>query len=69
MTELEKIKAYIEKTNCDVERRYRLRFDEAAVMAKQDPYHMVNLAFKYGKAKGYRAAKAEMKAKQRAEVR
>ena len=69
MTELERIERYISKTIQNSTDRYDMKFSECIELAKQDSLDAVHLAFRYGKAKGYRAAKAEMKAKQKVEVR
>ena len=66
MTEIEKMQKYIERTNLD-KNRMCLGFVEACALAKEaktadDALEMVALAFNYGKAKGYRAAKAEVRA-------
>lgn len=61
MTELEKIKKYINDTKVPgpVICRYVLRIDEAESFTRLDIYDGMALAFAYGRAKGYRAAKAE----------
>ena len=69
MTEIEKMKRYIERTKMDVKNpiQYAMNLSEAFELAKQAincgdlPVEMISLAFDYGKAKGYRAAKAKMK--------
>ena len=66
MTEIEKMKRYIERTKLD-DSQYCLGFIEAVAIAKtaqtyDDALDAVSLAFKYGQAKGYRAAKAEVRA-------
>jgi len=64
MSEIEKMKKYIERTKLD-KYRYCLSMAEGfslAHMARETndfPFEVVTLAFNYGKAKGYRAAKAE----------
>lgn len=61
MSEIEKIKRYIDKTKFNND-RYSLLFDETIKMAHfadDSPIEAVLLAFNYGRAKGYRAAKAE----------
>lgn len=65
MTEIEKIKRYIERTKMG-EGNYYLNFGEACAMAKEARtsnavMETIALAFNYGKAKGYRAAKAEVR--------
>lgn len=67
MSEIEKMKRYIERTKVD-DSRYYLGFIEARAIAKtahtyDDVLDAVALAFKYGQAKGYRAAKAEGRAR------
>lgn len=60
MTTLEKVKKYIRDTKVPepVAYRYVLRVDEAESFAKLDIYDGMALAFAYGRAKGYRAARA-----------
>lgn len=67
MDEIERIKKYISQTKVD-DRRYYLHFIEARAIAKtahtyDDVLDAVSLAFKFGQAKGYRAAKAEGRAR------
>lgn len=68
MTEIEKMKKYIERTKLDPNDRFYLDAKEAFELAYQAincedfPLKVINLAFAYGKAKGYRAAKAERRA-------
>lgn len=65
MTEIEKMKRYIERTKLKDNDRFYLdmaeafELDQRARASKDFPLEIINLAFKYGKAKGYRAAKAE----------
>ena len=65
MTEIEKMKRYIERTKMDKNDRYYLGHVEVFAMLEKAhqngdfPLDMIALAFNYGKAKGYRAAKAE----------
>lgn len=66
MTEIEKIQRYIERTKLD-KNRMSLGFVEACALTRaattpDDTLEMIALAFNYGKAKGYRAAKAERRA-------
>ena len=67
MSEIEKMKRHIERTNLDDNDRFHLDMSEAFELAIQAmtsndfPLEVINLAFKYGKAKGYRAAKAEVR--------
>lgn len=67
MDTIEKIQGYIKRTKVD-DSRYYLGFIEARAIAKaahtyDDVLDAVSLAFKYGQAKGYRAAKAEGRAR------
>lgn len=63
MTEIEKMKRYIDRTKKFPEGTpYQMNLLEIFTlndMGKNDPYEMICLAFNYGRAKGYRAAKAE----------
>lgn len=63
MSEIEKISRYIELTeNVGANRSYQmnmLEILELRKMAEDQAYSALALAFDYGKAKGYRAAKAE----------
>ncbi len=67
MTEIEKIERYIARTRINNDDRYCLRSKQAVRMAEQAmecgglPYEVIVLAFEYGRAKGYRAAKAEVR--------
>ena len=69
MTEIEKMKRYIERTHMNIENphQYAMNLSEAFELAKQAidcgdlPVEMISLAFNYGQAKGYRMAKAEAK--------
>ena len=69
MSEIEKMKRYIELTKLDMRPSspYQLNTPEAFELAYQAqtcddfPLEAITLAFNYGKAKGYRAAKAEGK--------
>lgn len=68
MSEIEKMKRYIERTPTGREDRYCLMLSELLEimgMGEASPdglFDAVGLAFNYGKAKGYRAAKAERRA-------
>ena len=62
MTEIEKMKRYIERTKMDKNDRFYLDMAEA-YESPSLPLDAISLAFKYGKAKGYRAAKAERRAR------
>jgi len=64
MSEIEKIKRYIERTNMPSDPTdaycFRLReLNEIEKEAQTDMFNALCLLFEYGKAKGYRAAKAE----------
>lgn len=68
MSEIEKIKKYIERAKMNND-KYYMNFGEACAMAKEARtfdavLDVISLAFDYGKAKGYRAAKAEGRAKE-----
>lgn len=71
MGENEKMKRYIERTKVGTNSRskYAMNFAEAFELAHQAlncgdfPVEIISLAFDYGLAKGYRAAKAEGRAK------
>lgn len=69
MSEIEKMKKYISRTPLDKTSRYYMNMTEAFELSKQAhgcgdlPIEMISLAFNYGKAKGYRAAKAERRAR------
>ena len=62
MSEIEKMKRYIEITNAGDLPRYEINMAEALEL-KHYPYIIdaIWLAFSYGRAKGYRAAKAEVR--------
>ena len=68
MTEIEKMKKYIERTKLDDGGHYKIGMHEAFELARQAyklndlPIEIISLAFNYSKAKGYRAAKAERRA-------
>lgn len=63
MSEIEKIKRYIERTKVPQPERYELGGMEArALRTETDIVDIVYTAFLYGRAKGYRAAQAEWKA-------
>lgn len=65
MSEIEKIQKYIARTKCDKQDRYGMNCIEAIELTKRAcesadfPLEVISLALNYGKAKGYRAAKAE----------
>ena len=66
MTEIEKIKRYIERTKMPETKRYSMNIIETLELARStrgedsNGIEAVVIAFEYGKAKGYRAAKAEV---------
>ena len=68
MSEIEKMKRYIERTKMKKADRFYLDMAEAfeltiqALNSDDFPLEVISLAFNYGKAKGYRAAKAERRA-------
>lgn len=63
MTEIEKIQRYIERTDAKISDRYELgQLEVAALRREKDIVDGIYLAFLYGRAKGYRAAKAERRA-------
>lgn len=69
MTEIEKIQQYIERTNMKLSDpyRYAMNMSEAFELARQAresklPVDVISLAFDYGLAKGYRAARKEARA-------
>lgn len=60
MTEMEKMKRYIELTNATISDRYEIGLLEVSELNRaKDWIDAIYLAFLYGRAKGYRAAKAE----------
>lgn len=60
MSEIEKIKKYIDSTDISNRERYELGIlDARAIKRTDDMLDAVYTAFLYGRAKGYRAAKAE----------
>lgn len=64
MNEIEKMKRYIERTKMGNAMTYQMSIPEMlnlAHSAAEVPTEIVCLAFNYGRAKGYRAAKAEVK--------
>lgn len=67
MTKIEKMKKYIERTKMGREDNYGLVFGEVVELLHtatdtNSMFEIIALAFDYGKAKGYRAAKAERRA-------
>lgn len=66
MTEIEKMKRYIERTKMNGADNYCLVYGEAVELLHtatdgNSMFDIIALAFDYGKAKGYRAAKAKFK--------
>ncbi len=60
MNEIEKMKRYIAKSHVPTSPRYDAAFRELAALADgMDLIVALDLAFRYGKAKGCRAARAE----------
>ena len=68
MNEIEKMQRYISRTKMDPDNRFSMGMEEAfelvsqARSSKDFSLKVISLAFNYGKAKGYRAAKAEVRA-------
>lgn len=65
MSAIEKIEKYIENTG-KISGSYSMRMCETYEMirmASETPVEALLLAFQYGQAKGYRAAKAEVRKK------
>lgn len=69
MSEIEKIKRYIQRTRLKEDDGYYLNIAEAMELTAEAAHNnstavanIINLAFNYGKAKGYRAAQAERRA-------
>ena len=59
---LKRINRYIDETEIENSIRYAMFTSEATAMFKNlDPAEAIFLAFNYGRAKGYRAAKKENK--------
>lgn len=62
MSEIEKMKRYIDKYGAPSNPRYSMSMREVLAVAYElGEIDAVNLAFVYGQAKGYRAAKAEVR--------
>lgn len=63
MSEIEKMQRYIERTKkFPKTSRYQLNWKELMLLSSDcDTAMAICLAFDYGKAKGYRAAKAEVR--------
>lgn len=67
MSEIEKMKRCIERTKIPDDPRYKFCFclgelKEVQKLSQVDMFRALCLLFEYGKAKGYRAAKAERRA-------
>ena len=67
MSEIEKMKKYIKRTQMNGSDRFGLNWTETMELAQtihtdDDAITAIDLAFNYGKAKGYRAAKREVRA-------
>ena len=68
MSKIEEMKQYIERTKMSTTGLYKMNMLEAFELAYQAlecrdlPIEAISLAFDYGKAKGYRATKAEGRA-------
>lgn len=67
MSEIEKMQRYIERTNMSKADNYCLVYGETVELLHtatdtNSMFDVIALAFDYGKAKGYRAAKAERRA-------
>ena len=70
MSEIEKMKRYIERTKMDIKNplQYAMNMREAFELARMAQtgsnlsIEAISMAFNYGQAKGYRAAKAERRA-------
>ena len=68
MTEIEKMKKYIERTKIREKPTtpYTMCTNEMNAVYQEmqsNPFNAICLLFEYGKAKGYRAAKAERRAR------
>ena len=64
MSEIEKMQRYIARTKTTNMDAYQMNFREMKDLARtaaDTPFDVVCLAFEYGRAKGYRAAKAEVR--------
>lgn len=68
MTEIEKMQRYIERTKLDKNDKFCMGYCEAVELGRKmkegddSMLEAIGLIFDYGKAKGYRAAKAEVRA-------
>jgi len=63
MSEIEKMQRYIERTKMDIAQTisYQLNTRQAFAVSDMPTFEAILFAFKYGQAKGYRAAKAEVR--------
>ncbi len=62
MTEIEKMKQYIKRTNISDKKHYEMNFLEIHALTGMNCVgDALCLAFLYSRAKGYRAAKAEVR--------
>lgn len=65
MNTVQRIKAYIRRTQAGNLDRYEMDMDELLYLKHEcmrgDPVDAIILAFDYGRAKGYRAARRSMK--------
>lgn len=62
MSEIEKMKRYIKRTHVNISDRYDMDLLESRALNREaDTTDAIYLAFLYGRAKGYRAAKAKFK--------
>lgn len=67
MNSIDQVKRYIEETKISNARRYEMNTDEVLAIGEElytthpigSVLDAIHLAFKYGRAKGYRARKAE----------
>ena len=60
MSEIEKMRRYIELTELDLDSFYEINICEVLALARiaaETPVESMALAFEYGRAKGYQAAK------------
>ncbi len=63
MNEIEKIKEYIRKSNVSRNRRYDASWKEVLALTTEiGGVEAIALAFEYGRAKGFRMAKAKERA-------
>ncbi|MCX4371956.1 MAG: hypothetical protein OSJ58_09005 [Dysosmobacter sp.] len=62
MSEIEKMKRYIERTKMPPGKGATSTGNLLLMMEEMDQLSAILMAFNYGRAKGYRAAKAEVKA-------